>query len=203
MSVKSLENNSTYTVKAVGIPCISNDVAEIQINDIANRFGLEKDVMARGQGPLDLLIGIDHSTMHTGETRQIGNLVARHSPLGWVLFGATPGRKPEVDVQVLYVGFHPQLDMREFWSTESMVVEVKPCLCEADKLSQLSNEEIENYKGPVHYVAHHAVVKPEKEKHARSYCVQLFFCFPGASLKRLLDGRTRPAEQPIWSYLAL
>ena len=27
---------------------------------------------------------------------------------------------------------------------------------------KLSKEEMENYKGPVHYISHHAVVRPEK-----------------------------------------
>ena len=32
------------------------------------------------------------------------------------------------------------------------------------KLSRkLSEEEIKNYKGPVHYIPHHAVIRPEKK----------------------------------------
>ena len=131
------------------------------------------------------------------------------------------------------------VDLSDFWTTESMGIEVKPCVCEVDKLTQvereekimiensaekvgkqwmipypwakdpsslpdnknqavkrlesterrllknpdqataydnqmvemeemkfarkLSNEEIENYKGPVHYISHHAVLRPEKK----------------------------------------
>ena len=33
------------------------------------------------------------------------------------------------------------MDLAEFWTTESMGVEVKPCICEADKLSQVEREE--------------------------------------------------------------
>lgn len=33
------------------------------------------------------------------------------------------------------------MDLAEFWTTESMGVEVKPCVCEADKLSQVEREE--------------------------------------------------------------
>ena len=33
---------------------------------------------------------------------------------------------------------------------------------------KLSEEEMENYKGPVHYISHHAVVRPEK-KYSSSY----------------------------------
>ena len=131
------------------------------------------------------------------------------------------------------------VDLSDFWKTETMGVEVKPCICEADKLSQVEREEAEvisqscqkvgkqwmvpypwkkdpkllpdnkslalkrleaterrlksntdqakaydeqmtemvemnfcrklsedeakNYKGPVHYIPHHAVVRPEKK----------------------------------------
>ncbi len=33
------------------------------------------------------------------------------------------------------------MDLAEFWTTESMGIEVKPCVCEADKLSQVEREE--------------------------------------------------------------
>ena len=131
------------------------------------------------------------------------------------------------------------VDLSDFWRTESMGVEVNPCVCEADKLSQvereeaevisrscqklgqqwmipypwkkdpnllpdnkllvlkrletterrlksnpdqakaydeqmtkmlkmnfcrkLSEDEVKNYNGPVHYIPHHAVVRPEKK----------------------------------------
>jgi len=35
-----------------------------------------------GKGKIDLLIGIDHANMHTGQTRQAGELVAQQTPLG-------------------------------------------------------------------------------------------------------------------------
>ena len=43
---------------------------------------LTKEKIYRGSGLVDLLIGIDHAQMHTGETRQPEHLVARNSPLG-------------------------------------------------------------------------------------------------------------------------
>ena len=234
--VKSLENGIVHAVKAVGIPCKSNEITEVKIADIAKRFGLDKMILFRGKGVLDMLIGIDHANMHTGETRQVGNLVARHSPLGWLIFGAMPGYKQEVSV--LHVSFAAQVDMNDFWSTESMGVQVDHCTCEAEKLSKiereegkiieasceksgnqwlipypwkrdpallpdnkiqaikrlesterrlaknpehataydqqiremeemqfarkLSQKEIDDYSGPVHYLAHHEVVRPEK-----------------------------------------
>ena len=43
--------------------------------------------------------------------------------------------------RVLHVKFTAPVDLSEFWKTESMGVLVKPCVCEADKLSQVEREE--------------------------------------------------------------
>ena len=68
--ITSLESGAKFTVKAVGIPL--------------------KQKIYRECGPVYILIGIDHAHMHTGEPKKFGNVVARHSPLGWLLFGAMP-----------------------------------------------------------------------------------------------------------------
>jgi hypothetical protein len=60
-------------------------------------FGLTLCQIHRGKGSIDLLIGIDHAFMHTGETRQTRCLVARNSSLGWVVFGSTPGERNRVN----------------------------------------------------------------------------------------------------------
>jgi hypothetical protein len=141
--------------------------------------------------------------------------------------------------RVFSVNYATPVDLSDFWTTESMGNEVMPCVCKADKLTQvereekimiensakkvgkqwmipypwekdpsslpdnknqavkrlksterrllkypdqataydnqmvemeemkfaskLTNEEIENYKGPVHYIPHHAVLRPEKK----------------------------------------
>jgi hypothetical protein len=209
----------------------------MKIDKISDNFGLKRSQIHRGKGSIDLLIGIDHAFMHTGETRQTRCLVARNSPLGWVVFGSTPGETNGVN-KIFCVKFSKPVDLTDFWTTESMGVEVKPCLCEPEKLSQAENEEkliieksckkvgnqwlipypwkkdpkqlpdnrsqavkrlesterrlmkqpeqaaaydkqmmemnemnfsrkvteeeLKNYKGPVHYVSHHAVLRPEK-----------------------------------------
>ena len=78
--VTSLKNQKKYSVKAVGIPSISEDIAGIQIAQFLAPLGLMRERIHRGKGPVDLLIGIDHASMHTGQTRQAGKLVARHTP---------------------------------------------------------------------------------------------------------------------------
>ncbi len=235
--VTSLDTRKTYSVTAVGIPCISDDVIDIKTDKILDTFGLKRSQIHRGKGSLDMLIGIDHAFMHTGETRQSGCLVARNTPLGWVIFGSPPGEVSGAH-KVYHVKFAMPVDLADFWTTESMGVQVKSCLCEPDKLSQveqqekiiienscekvgnkwlvpypwkkdpkqlpdnrsqavkrleaterrliknpelaaaydkqmtemntanysrkLSEEELNSYEGPVHYVSHHGVLRPEK-----------------------------------------
>ena len=237
--VSAIDNSRKYSIKAIGIPCISDEIASINITDITKNLGLVHEKIRRGKGPVDLLIGIDYAHLHTGEMKQVNHVVARKSPLGWVLFGSKPGHITHETTQVLFLSKKTSVDLAEFWTTESMGVEVKPCICEADKLSQvereeklmieqsatkigsqwmipypwkkdpnllpdnkvqarkkletterrlqknpeqalaydkqmvemeemkfarkLSNEEINSYEGPVHYIAHHAVIRPEKK----------------------------------------
>ena len=235
VQIRSKDNNSLFSVNAIGIPCISDEIKEVEVEAIERYLGLKRNVLSRGSGKLDVLIGIDHANMHTGEIKQVGNLVARHSPLGWLVFGATQSNPAAVN-KVLRVGVSTPVAMNEFWSTESMGVQIEPCLCEAEKLSQvereegkmieqsckksgnqwmipypwkrdpsllpdnrqqaikrleaierqlsknpehaeaykmkemeqmnfarkISPEEAKKYRGPVHYISHHAVIRPEK-----------------------------------------
>ncbi|XP_048590228.1 uncharacterized protein LOC116612667 isoform X2 [Nematostella vectensis] len=94
------------------------------------------------KGRVDLLIGIDHAQLHTGPSKQSDKLVARNTPLGWVVFGGSAADTEKVS-QVYHVALAPHLDLATSWKTESMGVEVKPCVCEADKLSQVEREETE------------------------------------------------------------
>ena len=61
---------------------------------------------------------------------------------------------------------------------------------------KISPEEARKYQGPVHYISHHAVVRPDK---ASTLCVQLFIQLPRASPERLLAERSWFAEQSVWS----
>lgn len=236
--VSSGDDHKKYSITAIGIPNISDDVAPAPITQMTELLGLSSEKIRRGRGPIDILIGIDHANMHTGQTRQAGELVARQTPLGWVVFGGSSGNVQPAS-RILFVKYATPVDLSDFWKTESMGVEVRPCVCEADKLSQvereeaeviskscqkigqqwmipypwkrdpnllpdnrslalkrleaterrlksnpdqakaydeqmtemvnmnfcrkLSEAEVKNYKGPVHYIPHHAVVRPEKK----------------------------------------
>ena len=154
------------------------------------------------------------------------------------MFGGSSGSIQPAS-RIMFVKYATPIDLSDFWKTESMEVEVKPCVCEADKLIQvereeaeiiskscqkigqqwmipypwkrdlkslpdnrslalkwlegtechlksnlnqakayeeqmtemvkmnfcrkLSEDEVKNYKGPVHYIPHHAVIRPEKK----------------------------------------
>ena len=138
--IRSLEDRSAHVIQAIGIPTISEDITDVKVADIARQLGLGKGQLRRGNGHTDLLIGIDQAKLHTGETREAGNVVARHSPLGWVVFGAVPGEQSEAS-HVYHIKLETPVDMTDFWTTESMGVSVQPCNCEAGKLSQIEREE--------------------------------------------------------------
>ena len=139
VQLRSLENRSAHVIDAIGIPSISDDVAQVEITDIAKKLGLNRHQLHLGHGQTDLLIGIDQAKLHTGETRKFDNLIARHSPLGWVVFGAIPGQS--ASTHVYHIKLEAPVDLAAFWSTESMGVVVKACTCEAEKLSQVEREE--------------------------------------------------------------
>ena len=138
--VRSLEDRSAHNIQAVGIPSISDDITSVNIPSIARQLGLRKDQLRRRDGKTDLLIGIDQAKLHTGETRDAGNMVAHHTPLGWVVFGAVPGRQTEAS-HVYHVKLETPVDMTDFWTTKSMGVSVQPCSCDPGKLSQTDREE--------------------------------------------------------------
>ena len=125
----------------MGIPCISSDITKIKLSHLAGFFGLGETEIRRKDGPVDLLVGIDHPKLHTGETREAANLIARQSPLGWVVFGATPGIPPQVNC-VFNVKVHTPVDMTDFWTTETMGVAAKPCGCGVEKLSPVERREV-------------------------------------------------------------
>ena len=141
VQLSSIDDSSKrFTVKAIGIPSISDEIATVKTSHIPELFRLPNAKFRRGKGHVDLLIGIDQAHMHAGETKQVDNLLARKSPLGWVLFGGNTG-ETESASQVYHVAYAKPLDLTEFWKTEAMGLEVKPCICDTDKLSQVEREE--------------------------------------------------------------
>ena len=70
--IRSKENNSLFSLDAVGIPCISDEVTEVEVEAIESYLGLAKNTLSRGSGKLDVLIGIDYANMHTGKIKQVG-----------------------------------------------------------------------------------------------------------------------------------
>ncbi|XP_046863136.1 uncharacterized protein LOC124456869 [Xenia sp. Carnegie-2017] len=141
VQVSRIGESKKYTITAVGIPYISEDVKGINTRNAIEKLGLPKDKVKRGKGQADLLVGIDHSYMHTGQTKQVEHVVARESPLGWVLFGSSTGQSYNATTTVLHVRYPEAVDLSEFWATEAMGVTVKPCTCEAEKSSQSEREE--------------------------------------------------------------
>ena len=83
-------------IKAIGIHSISDEIPAVKISHFPELLHLPNTTFRRGKGQVDLLIGIDHAHVHAGETKQVDNLLARRSPLGWVAFGGKPEQTGDV-----------------------------------------------------------------------------------------------------------
>ena len=127
--VSSVMGGQSYSIRAVGIPNISENVAGVNLGKLKAMLGLEKEQIRHGQGPIDVLIGIDHAHIHTGPSKQADQLVARNTPLGWVIFGRSSGGIAVNSQGILHVRMSDRVDLSEFWKTETMGVEVKTCSC--------------------------------------------------------------------------
>jgi len=132
----AVDGKTEQAIQAVGIPQISDEVDEVDGNLLASIFGLAESDIRRKAGPIDLVIGINSSRFHVGETKVKGSLVARKSPIGWVIFGSNAE-----DLMCL-VRLAASVDLTDFWRTESMGFSVSPCTCEAAKLSAQEREEL-------------------------------------------------------------
>ena len=237
--VHNCEGKRVQVVQAVGIEQISEDSSIENLDAISRTLDIPVDAVKRKAGPVDLLIGVNYPQFHAGETRIKKNLVARKSPLGWVVFGTGTKQLTVQHKQVLHVRLASPIDLTHFWETESMGVSSPTCNCPQVKMSlqeqrelkmieescelvgkrwimnypwkknpehlpnnypqvlkklesterrlnkvpehaknydaqmkemedrkfsrKLTKEEIVEWNKPVHYVSHHAVVRPEKK----------------------------------------
>ena len=227
VKLESLDNRRFVAVQAIGLDVINDNITSVEVRELAKIFGL--DSLNRGDGSVDLLIGVDHAKLHLGDgkTRQRGHLVARQTQLGWVVFGGKPGQSGAKVMNVQIV--RNPVDLQDFWTTESMGVAcpdreaveqkvikencqkkgqqwlvpypwrkdpnglpdnkvvVEKMLCATEKrllkneehakaydqqiqemvqmgfARKLTDGEIESYSGPVHYIPHHAVLRPDKK----------------------------------------
>lgn len=134
-----------YTIQLTSIDdnkrsTISDEIPPVKTSHLPELLGLSDAKFHRRKGHVDLLIGIDHAHMHTGDTRQVEHLLMRNSPLGWVVFEGNPTATSDV-THILHMRFATPVDLSDFWTTESKGVMLKACVCDEDKLSQMEREE--------------------------------------------------------------
>ncbi|KAJ8031913.1 hypothetical protein HOLleu_25277 [Holothuria leucospilota] len=127
-------------LKAVGLPCISEELKYMDVDETSKLFGLKPDDVRRGNGSVDILIGIDYAHLHCGDVRQAGHLVARNSPLGWLIFGSSATQEV-VASSVLHVKLSSPVDLTDFWTSESMGVNPSSCECKPNRSSKLEADE--------------------------------------------------------------
>lgn len=140
--IGTVDVKPVQTIQAVDIPQKSNEVEEVDTTVLASMFGIAAREVGRNAGPIDLLIGINYPCLHVGETKVNASLVARRSPLCWVIFGFNAKDVMAEIKQVSLVSLVPPVDLPDFWKTDSMGVSLSPCTCEASRLSVQEREEM-------------------------------------------------------------
>ena len=50
VQLRSLENHSAHVIDAIGIPSISDDVAQVEVTNIAKKLGLNRHQLHLGHG---------------------------------------------------------------------------------------------------------------------------------------------------------
>ena len=107
----------------------------MNMSQIAKIFDIPLCNLKRTDGSIDLLIGINYSSFHTGETKVKNSLVTRNSPLGWIVFASNAeGSAPDMK-RILHIRAATPVDLTSFWETESMGVSITPCTCKAAEMS--------------------------------------------------------------------
>ncbi|PFX19266.1 hypothetical protein AWC38_SpisGene16336 [Stylophora pistillata] len=148
------------TTSGAGLPTQRfEEITAVKTSHIPELLGLQNTKFRRGQGQVDLLIGIEHIHFHAGETRHVDHLLSRNSPLGWVVFGGELEETSDV-TRKLHVKFAFPVDLSHFWETEAMGMEIKPCICDADKLMQTEREESELIE---------KILIPERDQHVHRF----------------------------------
>ena len=127
------DNNGrlVQTIRAVGIPQISDETANSNVKYISSVLDILVNQLHRRAGPVDLLIGVNYPRFHIGETKTTEGFVASKSPLGYDSRDVLPQVK-----QVLHVRLATPTDITAFWKTEAIGVSVPSCTCEAGKMSK-------------------------------------------------------------------
>ena len=64
----SIDDNKRFNVKAIGIPSISDEITTVNTSHLPELLGSPDAKIHRRKEHVDLLIGIDHVHMHTGDT---------------------------------------------------------------------------------------------------------------------------------------
>ena len=63
------DGKAVQVIQAVSIPQIAHKITEVDLTTIANLLGLGSDDVRRQAGPIDVLIGINYSRFHVGESK--------------------------------------------------------------------------------------------------------------------------------------
>jgi hypothetical protein len=136
-----------YVIPVVTIPNIADATFD---ENVLSQFEELFDIknIPRKSGPIDLLLGVDQSRFHGGQSVFKGNSGLRQGLLGPVVFGS---RDSVLGGDCLLTTTEPSpdqvVDLTKFWETEQLGLAMNDCNCmktsSGKKLSLVEKEEYE------------------------------------------------------------
>ena len=169
--ITSLESGAKFTVKAVGIPHISDDISNTNIGEMAKGIGIPEVKIYRECGPIDMLIGIDHAYMpklskiEKEETKLIEQgckLIGNRWEMAYP-WKTDPKTLPDNREQAVKKMEATEKRLKGNLEHAKAYQEQMEQMEDLGFSRKLTEREINDYKGPVHYIAHHEVVRPDKK----------------------------------------
>lgn len=125
--------HKVLTVKAYGIPQISNRIKKVTMAEAEKVFDLDPDSVHRPSGSIELLLGVDNTHAHPVSRAELGTLRLDETAFGPVIWGyheSFQSLETEVEREVVSMC---SVTVKDFFSTENMGVACVPrcgsCRC--------------------------------------------------------------------------
>ena len=134
------QSGEQIEVEVLGIERISSDISSINVNEIANLFSINSDVIGRPmKGSIDLLIGVQYAGYHPVRQASKGHLLLLKNRFGTTIQGSHPSVIEETKIdsmcsQVKHATvMHVAENAERFYSIEGLGVTCQPkcgsCRC--------------------------------------------------------------------------
>ncbi|XP_033111657.1 uncharacterized protein LOC117112659 [Anneissia japonica] len=170
-----MNKRQEFTVRAVGIPSISEDVIEVQVAELASCFKINVEDVHRGHGQTTESMGVAVKPCRC-KADKIGPVEAEESKIiedscmkvgdQWMIPypwkkdpNLLPTNRQQAERKSEAIERRLQKDVELAKAYDDQI----KAMVDINFARKISREELENHRGPVYYIAHHPVVRPQKK----------------------------------------